>query len=709
MNGNGQQLFNLLPALYRVKDRQLAQSLNLPTTTEIPQGPLESLLMVISEQLQIIAQDLNQLYDDQFIETCAPWVISYIGDLIGYQPVNGVAPSVGSPRAEVAHTIAFRRRKGTILVLEQLARDVTGWGAHAAEFFKFLTTTQYMKHIRPDNLGTPDLRDWKPGEYLGTAFDTTAHNVDLRRIAVERGRYNIQNVGILLWTLNAYSLTKSPCSPSPANTVEGSAQCFRFSPLGADMPLFNNPITQGANITVAAQPINVPDRLPRRVLCEDIQSGAAASYYGESKSLGLYLNGTFVNPYQIQVCDLSGADGEWANLPAKGSPYAAAIDPKLGRIALPPSAATPQVSASFYYGFSGDMGGGEYPRADSFALPDEPFVVLVPDTYPTVHAALNALAGQGVVEITDSGSYSEPSGLTVNVNAHGRIEIRAADECRPTLALGAEITVTGGADSRCDINGLVITYPPTVSSSPLPTALIHVTGTGNELIYLGLTHCTLVPGWSLTAEGDPEYSNEPGVVVEASGMQLVVQKSICGGIRVQDVATATISDSMVDASAPTNPAYASLDGTGTGGSLTLQSCTVIGKLHAKVLNLSDSMVRAQLAPADTWKAALWADLKQQGCVKFSYLPSGSVTPRQFECVEEGQGSPEPLFSSLRYGDPDYGKLLPGTDDAIRRGAQDGGEMGAFHFLLSPLRETDLLVRMREYLPVGLEFGVFYAT
>ena len=48
-----------------------------------------------------------------------------------------------------------------------------------------------------------------------------------------------------------------------------------------------------------------------------------------------------------------------------------------------------------------------------------------------------------------------------------------------------------------------------------------------------------------------------------------------------------------------------------------------------------------------------------------------------------------------------------TDDQIRRGADDGGEMGVFHFVQAPSRETDLRVRMQEYLPVGLEFGVFY--
>ena len=55
------------------------------------------------------------------------------------------------------------------------------------------------------------------------------------------------------------------------------------------------------------------------------------------------------------------------------------------------------------------------------------------------------------------------------------------------------------------------------------------------------------------------------------------------------------------------------------------------------------------------------------------------------------------------------KLLASTDDAIRRGADDGGEMGAFHFLLAPQRETDLAIRLQEYLPVGLEFGLIYQT
>ena len=55
----------------------------------------------MQEQLAVVADDLDQLYDDQFIETCAPWVIPYIGDLIGYQSVKGIAPrsTIRAPRS----------------------------------------------------------------------------------------------------------------------------------------------------------------------------------------------------------------------------------------------------------------------------------------------------------------------------------------------------------------------------------------------------------------------------------------------------------------------------------------------------------------------------------------------------------------------------------------------------------------------------------
>ena len=752
----GTKLFNLLPALYRLKDARLAASQQLLTAAEAAQlaalqalapplssdqqaelseltakasrGPLASLLALVEEQLAVVANDLDQLYDDQFIETCAPWVIPYIGNLVGYQPVHGVAPAVASPRAEVAHTISFRRRKGTVLVLEQLARDVTGWGAHAVEFFKHLATAQYVNHIRPYNYYAPDLRHWQVQAYMNKAFDSTAHTIDVRRIAVNRGKSNIQNIGIFLWSLGAYSLTKSPVTASASNTAD-KPQCFRFSPLGRDIPLFTNPVSQGATISAAATPVNVPDRLLRRVLCQDLRSGAGAVYYGEGKSLAIYSGGKLVNPYQIQVCNLSGTDGSWANLPSGGT-YSVAVDPMLGRIALPPAAsgASPELQVSFYYGFTADLGGGEYFREQSFVVQDAAHILPFPDTastprYHTLQDALTyaasqlAAGGQIALELAGSGAaqpaYQLTAPLSVNVPAGATLEIRGADGSWPMLTLSGEFALSGGASSSLVLNGLLVSSK--IAPGNPPVALLHVpatapNGSSNQLGSLTINHCTLVPGWALAPNGNPQYGTAPALVAAPAGLQISVQRSILGALRIEALVTASLADSIVDATSRTHVAYSASDGSSAGGALTLESSTVIGKVHATLLALvSGSIVWAGLAGGDTWTAPLIADRKQAGCVRFSFLPMGSVTPREFECVEQVEGAPQPIFYSLRYGESGYAKLLPCINDAIRRGADDSGEMGAFHFVLAPQRETDLRVRMQEYVPAGLEFGVYYET
>jgi len=764
MSMQGLDLFNLLPAVYRVRDAQIAQSQTLLTPAEsadlaqlqaqttalsadrqaqldelsakASRGPLQSLLMVIQEQMKAVAYDIDQLYDDQFIETCAPWVIPYIGDLIGYQSITGIAPSVDDPRSEVANTISFRRRKGTVLVMEQLARDATGWGAHAVEFFRILGDTQYMNHVRRENHYAPDLRHWKPGLFIDTGFDRTAHRVDVRRVdssfPLEQGRYNIQNIGIFLWSLSAFSVTKS--IPAAIAAIANQALCYTFNPLGMDIPLFHRAVSQGADITAPAEPFNVADRLRRRALCADIQQGVGASYYGVGNSVVVWLNDEPLNPYQIQVCELAAPDGSWINLPTTNA-YRATIDPESGRLALPPSKATgADIAVSYQYGLNAPMAGGEYERAadpNGFIVTDEAWVFPYPDTatparYGNLQDAITyvidqlAFNGQTALEIgptqTISITGTPPStpALAIDVPAGTTFELRSANGALTTLILDQEIVITGGPSSTCILNGLVISSTA-APAAPSPAALVHVPalladGAPNPLGQLGLTHCTLVPGWSVSIAGQPNQAAQPALIAEPAGLAVAINLSIIGALEIGQLTTVTAGNSIIDATSNTDVAYTSVNAAdnGAGGALTLAGCTVIGKVHATELTLvSDSIFWSKLAVGDTWTAPLIADRKQAGCVRFSYLPVGAVTPRRFKCVEQALASAQPIFFSLQYGQPGYAKLLTATADSIRRGADDGGEMGAFHFVLAPLREADLRIRLKEYLPVGMEFGIIY--
>ena len=213
------------------------------------------LLAVIAEQAGVLEENLEQLYDDQFIETCGDWVVPYIGDLIGYRSLHGVVPKVASPRAEVAHTIAFRRRKGTATMLEQLARDVTGWPARVVECFQILGWTQNMNHVRPEAHYAPNLRDWEKFARLNRPFDRNLHTIDVRRIAKGRANTIFPISAIYLWRLGAYRLRRSPAVP----VAPGDTQRFLFDPLGRDTQLFTRPEREN-EITISPNRSTFPTR-----------------------------------------------------------------------------------------------------------------------------------------------------------------------------------------------------------------------------------------------------------------------------------------------------------------------------------------------------------------------------------------------------------------------------------------------------------------
>src|SRR6516225_6590281 len=170
MSLDAESLYALLPTVYRTRD-------------DASGGQLKALVAVMAAQLGIVEDNINQLYDDQFIETCAPWAIPYIAELIGYNSIYEIAAAATDRRAEVANTVGYRRRKGTLLAAEQLSTDLSGRAAVVVEEFSRLITTESMRHLQPGHDATVDLRDSTALSLLGTAFDGANRTIDVRRIA----------------------------------------------------------------------------------------------------------------------------------------------------------------------------------------------------------------------------------------------------------------------------------------------------------------------------------------------------------------------------------------------------------------------------------------------------------------------------------------------------------------------------------------------
>ncbi|KXU84611.1 hypothetical protein CR51_41410 [Caballeronia megalochromosomata] len=664
-------------------------------------GPLVSAIALFAEQLAALAENIEQLYDDQFIETCAGWAVPYIGDLIGYRVLHGVAPKIASPRAEVAHTIGYRRRKGTVAVLEQLARDVTGWNATAVEFFQHLIVTQYLNHLRPFCLATPDLRQWEPLERIGGAFDTVMRTPEVRRIASGRGRFNIPNLGLFLWRIEACPLSRSPA-------VAEDAWRLRFHPLGIDQPLYTRPRPRD-DFAGLSTPLDVPEPISRRVLAARL-----ADYYDgvndQAPSLHLYelkagqATPDAVDISRIHVCNLSDSGGTWAHLPSASGQYA--VDPVLGRIATPPDLpATTRVLADFCYGFGAELGGGEYDRSADVIddTPDDappPPHLSVPGDFAHIQDALDALkATGGVVEIDDSGRYEET--LSIGVPAQAKIVLRAADRHRPTLALKGDLAVSGAVTSKVELHGLLIAGGAVV-----------VGGGGNALESLTIAHCTLVPGLTLASDATPASAGAASLVVAAGGVSVTLARSIVGRMDIDARSSAAAIDTIIDATAPELVAYAGGDDKTAGAPLQLVCCTVIGKVRARSLPLVSNTILLASDPAALWPAPVIAERLQEGCVRFSYVPHTARVPMRYRCLPEIAPDPAlagPDFTSLRYGTPGYGQLAASSGAWLLSGADDECQPGAFNFLSGMQRETNLRVRLAEYLRIGLEAGIFYES
>lgn len=712
-------IYGMLPAVYRTRDAALADSLDDLLTadeqadlqalrdalaaggglTETQQrdlarleekrrrGPLKALLMVIAEQVAGLEENIEQLYDDQFIETCAQWVVPYIADLVGYRSLDPRLQSrLGSARAEVANTIRFRRSKGTAATLEELAVNITNWDAAVVEFFLRLATTQYLNHIRLDHLGTPDLRQVDRLEAVGGPFDRLAHTADVRRIASSRGRYNIPNIGIFLWRVGSHKLTDSPA-------FQVDARRYMFSPLGANRQLYNK---AERDLTRLAEPLDAPLPITRRALRSQI-----AQLKEPGRSLTIQVGDHILAADEIEACDLSDTGPDPHTSPwAHSGQTKVAVDPALGRIMFPSNINQP-VLVTYYYGFTAEIGGGEYDRSGATDAPPLPMRA-VPGDRPNITQALSDLNGAGTVEITGSGRYAESLGLAAAANS--RLEVRAANGGQPLLQLGGDLVVSGGDSGEVTLDGLLIAGGRVLAPA-------QVNGQPNRLQRLRLVHCTLVPGGGLTRDGLPGPT-ATSIEIDAPNVTVEIERCIVGGIRVNDESNTIISHSIVDGLGPENVAYAALDGAGTGAALTAESCAVIGKVHTALFTASNSIFHASLAAVDPWGAPLIAERRQAGYARYCYLPFDAQAPPRYACQPQSAEQSRqvaPWFTSLRYGHPGYCQLHMACPCQIRRGAEDEGEMGAFHDLYAPQREAGLRARLDEYLRFGMEAGLFFAS
>jgi hypothetical protein len=774
-------LFDRLPEIYRTRDVE-----------QTPPNPLRAYLGAIEGPFSALHDNIAQLYDDLFIDTCDDWVIAYLADLLGTTHLKGDPRTL---RADVADTIALRRRKGTLGAIERLAVNLTGWACRAVELRENLGWAQHLNHQRPDAGGEPPLatplrtrfdvprggtaplRDPAALALLGTPFDRFAYTADVRPAVDDARHVNLPNLAVFLWRLAAYRLLRvlplakgiTDLGVRPAGLARFALR-FDLHPLDLPVRLFNTsrpgflrPSTSGGAISPLTEADAVPDRMLDARLTSSTPDGHPQSYVAVD-----FYNALATPPDDFDLGDTGlqlfmpqslaplllptppQAEWHWRfrgdNLCAWESglrrPLASGeivIDPAIGRmligldtagqaselIVTEGSALRSRLFASFTYGAAGPV--GAHPVSHSTAQSaDDAELRTVGDVAGglTLQAALAGLESAStpvVIEIQDSLVHRVDLSLLAGTAVDGGIAlrlarsltIRAAGEHRPIMLLAQPLAMRPVlvADAtpfvpQVRLEGLYLA-PDTAAPFPTGQALI----TRAAVARLEIVSCTLAPGGHSLRDGtraplqpalhlvdDYGFADPADVEAFVPTPDIVIQRSITGALAVDERYRLDLADSIVDAGlglrdAPTGAlaiGSASDPAAGWGAALSFGGLTCFGPLRVAAVGGLGGIFTQRFEVLDN----------QHGCIKWTAFSGDAdrVPPNHF-CVFAD--SARIVFTSEHFNDPGYAQLARETDRRVRERGPDDDAMGAFGFTLEAHKWTNLQVRWREFMPVGV--------
>jgi hypothetical protein len=772
MNEPRVPLFERLPEIYRTRDAE-----------QQPPNPLRAFLGAIEAAFGALHADIAQRYEDLFIDTCADWVVPYIGDLLGTSHLKGEPRTL---RADVADTIALRRRKGTLGAIERLAFDLTGWACRAVELRDNLAWTQHLNHQRPDaggvaplsnpaltrfdlpRGGTLPIRDPRELALLGSAFDRFAYTADTKPALDDARHVNLPDLAIFVWRLAAFRLPlvqplakgASDLGPQTGGRARFALR-FDLHPLDLPVRLFNTGQSGVPEATFAGgvAPLTSVDGVPGPMLDARLTSGLAGAspadyvridFFDDSAPIpagdaGLHL---FL-PASLAPLLVRSDGGPWAwtfrgdNLCAWETglrrPLASGeivIDTDIGRVLIGldtpaqrdkliggidgPTTAT--WFASFTYGAAGPVGAHPVPRA---ATPgDEGAELRRVGRFGalSLQQALEGLdvAGRDViVQIGDSFVHRLDLDALAGTQADSRpalrlarsLTIRAASDQRPVVLLAQPLgfrpvdTATANSEGpRVRLEGLYLAPHP--ASFPNGAALIARAAVAR----LEIVGCTLAPGGHARRDGS-RAAPQPGLALAngygfddpgeesafAPTPQVLLQRSISGSIAIDDRYALGVESSVVDAGCGVggdDNAIAigpvSTDPNAPGAPLDFDGLTCFGAVRTLRAGGLGGLFTRRFEAFDN----------QHGCIKRSWFGgNGDRLPPNHLCLRAADA---PLrFAAERFNDPGYAQVARASDLRIRTLGPDDDTMGAFGFQLEAHKWTNLQVRLREFMPVGV--------
>jgi hypothetical protein len=723
------KLWALLPAVYR----------NMDVAALDVTGPLQELMNRIGAQVAVLRRGIDRLGENQSIETCDDWAIPYIGDLVATRLVSCLdAPS---QRRQVAKTIYYRRRAGTLGLLEELVTDIASRDARAVEFFRRLGRTRHQFDPAIGNAYEIDADPWTgktnylPGQIVvngANAYVVAIGGVSAASGGPTGGRNGTAD-GTVTW--NFYD-TAGALAPT---VIQGLAGVNSRTPLGGFADLRSTPaaaftdtafdeFAHTADLRAGAQHFGrenishlgmfvwwlhtyaISAATPCAGKLAAGQTSPCYTFDPSGRQIPLYAPTTRTaggygddwvspDPWQLPLAisaPLYNAYpdrfyGEAFSIGLDGDALLRTgfkIHPEIGQFSF--TGAPPQgaLQSNYVFGLMSTAGAGAFPftAVRDVVLPTSTVKVVV-DT--DLANALNNITGDVTIAFQNSITFTGTSGVWP-VGAK-TVALSAISGQRPLVrwpAGGGSWTFNGAGGNLILqgfwLQGANITLTGDFASVTLQLMTLDPGTSGQGALY-----GTAVDGLSLAPTQ---------LIIQASVQTLTLERCITGSILTQNkgiVETLTASDSIIQA-IPTGATVYALSN--QLGEISLARCTVMGANTVHQLDASDCILDGVTMVEDL----------QHGCVRFSALALGSQVHQPYRCVTIPPNAP--IYYSRRFGDPNYARLSrlvdaqivdAKTGDTILGGADNGAEMGAWQSEGVTLKRQGLVFKFQEFAPLGV--------
>lgn len=713
----GEQLYQLLPEVYRTRDKK-ARQVGGGSGTE----DLAKYLDAHGHLLDLIHATLKQQFDDALPDSSQDWLLSYFAQLLA---ANIVSPDSDGRRAEIKHAVSWRQRKGTLKCAEEIAEAVGQMEVEIQEGWKRVAMTP--------RIGMPLM----PLE----AWDATLKNIDMT-IPSEAARHPALPAAMV--DLRRPSRAVEALSTNPAartSNFRGVIQTWRQTNRHG-VPCFRDSFDDVSRRTVD---IRTPDavnghyhhkrllayapppaglfpfdpliRTWDKALQENfikVKHESGVLVYSNSTERILVIHKTTEGASNDKIELEAGKNYRIENIHFSGTLLLTKGQLELqrveaGKVQVDTFSTDEPVMIAENCLFNVLSVGAGTAKLDSCTILDKAILKDV----DTVNCIFNDFEYNGDVLITGEVRYSRiPSSLYDHIQDKKQLK-----KCT-TKALGVFATIISYKVGIRDNNGAGVLRPDCDPS------IYAGASDGGEMGYFHHGRegrPVRIKGDQILGKGG--HSLEDIIfedAVKADGGKLVLIRSAAKSLTVNTALSFDTNDEVIPALAAKDCLFDDLT-VAAEGLARLEYCTVMDKADCKHLQASDCIFAGSIINVEEPPSFL-------NCIRYSNIPVGlddnvanalrlmddsnKIAPgsntletpvfHDFDYCTEDNGDWEFIRKSAEFGDPGYGVLAPVTPDAVRFGAEDRGEMGAYHHKYYSLKVEAVLDKMREFLPVGIE-------